>query len=120
MLMPVVGSVHEEEEALVDVVEVVVVQVMAVLGAVYLWHETRANTPISNAKNGKRLTAPLSLTSRMPIRSSLIAISLPEGADYISSRLAKNLVRFCRSRRIADADSICGFFSRQLHVWPLG
>jgi hypothetical protein len=76
MLMPVVGSVHEEEEALVDVVEVVVVQVMAVLGAVYLWHETRANTPISNAQNGKRLTAPLSLTSRMPIRSSLIAISL--------------------------------------------
>jgi len=60
MLMPVVGSVQEEEEALVAVVAVVVVQVMAVLGAVYLWHDARANTPTNNAKNGKRLTAPLS------------------------------------------------------------
>jgi hypothetical protein len=77
MLMPVVGSVHEEEEALVAVVEVVVVQVIAVLGAVYLWHDARANTPTSNAKNGKRLTAPLSLTSRRPIRPESIAISLP-------------------------------------------
>jgi hypothetical protein len=77
MLMPVVGSVQEEEEALVAVVEVVVVQVTAVLGAVYLWHDARANTPTSNAKNGKRFTAPLSLTSRRPIRSRSIASSLP-------------------------------------------
>jgi hypothetical protein len=33
MLIPVTGSVHEEEEVVVDV-EVVVVHVMAVLGAV--------------------------------------------------------------------------------------
>ena len=77
MLMPVVGSVQEEEDAFVDVVAVVVVQVIAVLGAVYLWHDARANTPTSNAKNGKRFTAPLSLTSRLPIRSRLVAISLP-------------------------------------------
>ena len=77
MLMPVVGSVQEEEDAFVDVVAVVVVQVIAVLGAVYLWHDARANTPTSNAKNGKRFTAPLSLTSRRPIRSRLVAISLP-------------------------------------------
>jgi hypothetical protein len=73
----VVGSVQEEEEALVAVVEVVVVQVTAVLGAVYLWHDARANTPTSTTKNGKRFTAPLSLTSRMPIRFGSIAIWLP-------------------------------------------
>jgi len=60
MLMPVVGSVQKEDEVLDDAVAAVVVQVMAVLGAVYLWHDARANTPTSNAKNGKRLTAPLS------------------------------------------------------------
>jgi hypothetical protein len=77
MLIPVAGSVHEDEDALVDVVAAVVVQVMAVLGAVYLWHDARANTPTSTAKNRKRFTAPLSLTSHMPIRSRSIAISLP-------------------------------------------
>ena len=75
MLIPVTGSVHEEEEALVDVVAAVVVQVMAVLGAEYLWHEARPNTPISDAKTGRRFTAPLSSISRMPIRSGSIAIS---------------------------------------------
>ena len=68
MVIPVVGSVHEEEEVDVDVVEVVVVQVMAVLaGGVYLLQETRANTPTNKPKIGRRLTAPLPLTLHMLI-----------------------------------------------------
>ena len=66
MVIPVVGSVHEEEEVVVDVVEVVVVHVMAVLaGAALWWQETRANKPKNNAKIGRRLTAPLPLTLHM-------------------------------------------------------
>ena len=75
MLIPVTGSVHEEEEALVDVVAAVVVQVMAVLVAADLLHDARPNTPMSNAKTGRRFTAPLSSISRMPIRSGSIANS---------------------------------------------
>ena len=69
MLIPVVGSVHEEDEVVVDVVEVEVVHVMAVLGVVGvdLRHETRLNAPMNNAKIQKPLTAPLSFTSHMPI-----------------------------------------------------
>ncbi len=66
-VIAVVGSVHEFVEVVVDVVAVVV-QVMAVLGAAYLWHETRLSAPISITKIGRRLTAPLSSNSRMPIR----------------------------------------------------
>jgi len=67
MVIPVVGSVHEEDEVVVDVVEVVVVHVIAVLaGAAYLWQETRANTPTNKPKIGRRLTAPLPLTLHMP------------------------------------------------------
>jgi hypothetical protein len=67
MLIPVTGSVQKEEPA-VDVVEVVVVHVMAVLvGAVYLWHEIRPNRPTINARTGRRLTAPLSLISQPTI-----------------------------------------------------
>jgi hypothetical protein len=67
-VIEVMGSVQELAEVVVDVVAAVVVHVMAVLGAAYLWHETRLNAPISNAKIGRRLTAPLSSTSQMPIR----------------------------------------------------
>lgn len=77
MLIPVVGSVQDEDEEFDDVVAVVVVQVMAVLAGAALWQEISPNAPISNAKNGRRLTAPLSSTSSMPIRSGSIAISLP-------------------------------------------
>jgi len=66
-VIAVVGSVHEFVEVVVDVVAVVV-QVMAVLGAAYLWHETRLSAPTRIAKIGRRLTAPLSSNSRMPIR----------------------------------------------------
>jgi hypothetical protein len=68
MVIPVVGSVHEEEEVVVEVVEVVVVHVMAVLaGAAYLWQESRLNTPKNNAKIGRRLTAALPLRLHMPV-----------------------------------------------------
>jgi hypothetical protein len=83
-VIPVTGFVHELVEAVVDVATAVVVHVMAVLGAAYLWHDTRVNTPISNAKTGRRLTAPLSSTSHMPIHRGLAATSLPKSAYYIS------------------------------------
>lgn len=50
-VIEVTGSVHELVEVVVDVVAAVVVHVMAVVGATYLWHETRLKTPISNAKS---------------------------------------------------------------------
>jgi hypothetical protein len=83
-VIPVVGSVQEFVEIVVDVVAVVV-QVMAVLGAAYLWHETRLSAPTSIAKIGRRLTAPLSSNSHMPIRCGSVATSIPKSANYISS-----------------------------------
>jgi hypothetical protein len=92
MLIPVVGSVHEEE-AVVDVVEVVVVHVIAVLEVVAaLWHEIRLKAPISKTKIGRRLTAPLSLILRMPIHSGSVAISLQKNANYISSCLSESVL----------------------------
>src|ERR1700682_375342 len=87
MLMPVVGSVHEEDDVVVDVVEVVVVHVMAVLGVVGadLRHETRVNVPMNNAKIQKPLTAPLSFTSHMPIYCGSVATSL-QRTQIISHR----------------------------------
>jgi hypothetical protein len=68
IVIPVVGSVHEEEEVVVDVVEVVVVQVMAVLAGAAWWQETRANALTNMAKIGRRLTAPLPSRLPMPVR----------------------------------------------------
>ena len=95
MLIPVVGSVHEEDEVVVEVAEVVVVHVMAVLvvGAYFL-HETRLNNPISNAKIERRLTAPLSLTSHMPIHCGSVATALQKNANYDSSCLAESSLPF--------------------------
>jgi len=76
MLIPVTGSVHVEEEAFDDVVAVVVVQVMAVVAGAAWWHETKPNAPINRAKTGRRLTAPLSSTSRIPMQYSSVAKSL--------------------------------------------
>ena len=78
MLIPVVGSVQEEDEVVVEVVEVVVVHVMAVLGVVGadFLHETRLNVPMNNTKIQKLLTAPLSFTSHMPIYFGSVATSL--------------------------------------------
>jgi hypothetical protein len=88
-VIPVTGSVHDEKE---EVVEVVVVHVMAVLGVGAVWrHETRLNTPMSNAKTGRRLTAPLSLPSPMPIHFGSVATPLQKSADYISSCLLESL-----------------------------
>ena|SRR5260370_84510 len=95
IVIPVVGSVHDEEEEVVDVVEVVVVQVMAVLTGAALWHETRPMAPKSNAQIGRRLTAPLSLTSHMLIHCSSAAMSFQKSANYISSWLPKSLAPFC-------------------------
>jgi len=94
MLIPVVGSVHVEKEVVVDVPEVVVVHVMAVLGGAALWHETRPMAPMSIAKVGRRLTAPLSLTSHMPIHCSSDAMSFQKSANYVSSWLPKSLAPF--------------------------
>jgi hypothetical protein len=85
MLIPVVGSVHEEVEVVVDVVDVVVVHVMAVLAGAALLHEIRQNAPISNTKIGMRLTAPLSLTSHIPIHCGSVAISLQKNANSLKT-----------------------------------
>jgi hypothetical protein len=73
----VVGSVHEEEEVVVEVVEVVVVHVMAVLaGGAYLLQETTPNKLQNNAKIVRRLTAPLPLKSHMLISCCSVSILL--------------------------------------------
>ena len=91
MVIPVTGSMHEEEEAFDDVLAAVVVQVMAVLGAVYLWHETRLNAPMSNARTGRLLTAPLSLVPHMPIRCGSVAISLPMRTRFLVHRFGRRI-----------------------------
>jgi hypothetical protein len=92
-VIAVVGSVHEFVEVVVDVVAVVV-QVIAVLGAAYLWHETRLSAPISITKIGRRLTAPLSSNSHMPIRCGSVATSIPKIANYIPSCLLDCVLPF--------------------------
>jgi hypothetical protein len=77
----------------------VVVQVMAVVAGAAWWHDTKPNAAINRAKTGRRLTAPLSSTSRIPMQYSSVAKSLQKNANYISSRLSENLLHFCRSRR---------------------
>jgi hypothetical protein len=49
-LIFVAGSVHVDIDVVVEVVEVVVVQVTAVLGAVYLLHEIKLKTATIGAK----------------------------------------------------------------------
>jgi hypothetical protein len=94
IVIPVVGSVHDEDEEVVEVVDVVVVQLMAVLGAAALWHETSPMAPMRNARIGRRLTAPLSLTPQMPNHCSSAAMSFQKSANYISSCLPKSLAPF--------------------------
>jgi hypothetical protein len=93
-VIAVVGSVHEFVEIVVDVVAAVVVQVMAVVGAAYLWHETRLSAPISITKIERRLTAPLSSNSHMPIRCGSVATSIPKIANYIASCLPDCMLPF--------------------------
>ena len=81
IVIPVVGSVHEEEEVVVDVVEVVVVHVMAVLAGAAWWQETRANTLTNMAKIGRRLTTPLPLTFHMPIYCGSVSTLLQKCAN---------------------------------------
>ena len=60
MVIPVTGSVHVEEEEEDAVVAVVVVHEIAVLTGAWPPHEDRSNRAIINARNRRRLTAPLS------------------------------------------------------------
>jgi hypothetical protein len=55
--IPVTGSVHEEEDAAVEVVAAVVVQVTAVLGAAE-WHEASPNIARVIMNRERRFTAP--------------------------------------------------------------
>ena len=64
MLIPVAGS-KQETEVVVEVVDVVVVHVIAVLlGAVFLLQEISPKVLPIKTKTARRLTAPLSLASR--------------------------------------------------------
>ena len=73
-LMPVTGSVQVDIEVVVEVVEVVVVHVTAVLVAAFLLQEARPKSAMSKTKNRRRFTAPL---------SSLFEISNPYGSVSI-------------------------------------
>ena len=110
MLIPVTGSVHVEEEALDDVVDVVVVQVMAVVAGAVWWHETKPNAPINRTKTGRRFTAPLSSTLRILMQSVSVAKSLQKNANYIPFCLSGNLLHFCRPGRIAGTTRQAEFF----------
>ena len=64
-LIFVTGSVHVEVEVAVEEVEVLVVQVTAVLAGA-LWHEAALNTAMSEPKNRRRFTAPLASFFEIP------------------------------------------------------
>ena len=64
-LIFVTGSVHVEVEVVAEVVDVVVVQVTAVLVAVCL-QEARPNRATSKTKNRRRFTAPLCSLFEIP------------------------------------------------------
>jgi len=64
-LMLVTGSVQVEVELVEDVVEAVVVQVIAVLAAEW-WHDGKVSRAVNSANKTRRFTAPLSLLLRIP------------------------------------------------------
>jgi hypothetical protein len=64
-LIFVTGSVQVEVEVVADVVEVLVVQVTAVLAGAW-WHEARAGRAASKTKNRRRFTAPLCSPFEIP------------------------------------------------------
>jgi len=92
-VIEVMGSVHEFVEVVVDVVAVVV-QVMAVVGAAYLWHETRLSAPISITQNRKTSHRASFFKFAHADSFWLSATSIPKSANYIPSCLPDCVLPF--------------------------
>jgi hypothetical protein len=76
-LIFVMGSVHVDIEVVLEEVEVVVVQVTAVLVAAFL-QEARPEMAMSNTRNGRRFTAPLSLLIEIPKTCDSVSTPIPK------------------------------------------
>ena len=76
-LIFVTGSVHVDIEVVVEEVEVVVVQVIAVLGATYFLHEAKQRKAMSGTKYRRRFTAPLSSQPVIPDAYRSVSIMFP-------------------------------------------
>jgi hypothetical protein len=92
-VIPVNGSVHEEEEEELETVVSVVVQVTAVLGAAE-WHEAKPATAISTANRERRFTARLFSDVRTSIPAMLdlsgsLSTHLSKARNYISILLQR-------------------------------
>jgi hypothetical protein len=77
-LMFVTGSVHVDIEVLVEVVEVVVVQVTAVLAAVYFLQEAKLRKAMSDAKYRRGFNAPLSSLFQIPNIYDSVSTLIPK------------------------------------------
>jgi hypothetical protein len=73
-LIFVIGSVHVDVEVAVELVEVLVVQVTAVLVAGVEWQEARPKRATSETQNRRRFTAPL--CSPFEIRNTYSFVSI--------------------------------------------
>jgi hypothetical protein len=76
-LIFVTGSVQVEVEVVAEVVEVLVVQVTAVL-VVAGWQEARPTNDMSNARSRRRFTAPLSSPFDIPNPCSSASTLIPK------------------------------------------
>jgi hypothetical protein len=77
-LIFVTGSVHVDVEVVAEVVEVVVVQVTAVLVAAFFLHEIKLKIAMSGAKYRRRFTAPLSSLFEIPDAFGSVSTLIPK------------------------------------------
>ena len=77
-LIFVTGSVHVDVEVVVEVVEVAVEHVTAVLVAAYFLHEAKLRTAMSGAKYRRRFTAPLSSLFDIPNTYGSVSTLIPK------------------------------------------
>lgn len=76
-LIFVTGSVHVEVEVVAEVVVVLVVHVTAVLAAAW-WQEVSPNRAMSETKNRRRFTAPLSSLFEIPNTYGCVSTMIPK------------------------------------------
>jgi hypothetical protein len=80
-VIPVTGSVQEDEEVVVEVVEVLVVHVTAVLAGAEP-QEARPNRSMSKTKKSRRFTAPLDSLFEIPGTFGCVSILIPKTSNY--------------------------------------
>ena len=80
-LMPVTGSVQVDEEVLLEVLEVLVMHVTAVLAGVEP-QESRPNRPTIKTKKSRHFIAPLDSLFEIPGIYGCVSILIPKTSKY--------------------------------------